>query len=174
MANVSKNSRMNYDGVAVCVPVTIPYSRYSLRSAHWFCGRALAELIKVAGIAKDEVDGFCVSSFTLAPDSAVGLMQHLGVSPRWLDHIPMGGASGGVGACHAFVACACWVVGLTAQCTRRRGMAVPWEGAVGSGLVAAIDPCVSVDYRADVAYRVSLLITPIRVQRNDTRNRSAQ
>jgi hypothetical protein len=84
------------------------------------------------------------------------------------------GASGGVGACHAFVACACWVVGLTAQCTRRRGMAVPWEGAVGSGLVAAIDPCVSVDYRADVAYRVSLLITPIRVQRNDTRNRSAQ
>jgi acetyl-CoA acetyltransferase len=89
-------ARMNYDGVAVCVPVTIPYSRYSLRSAHWFCGRALAELIKGAGIDKSEVDGFCISSFTLAPDSAVGLTQHLGVSPRWLDHIPMGGASGGV------------------------------------------------------------------------------
>ena len=104
---MSKNSRMNYDGVAVCVPVTIPYSRYSLRSAHWFCGRALAELIKVAGIAKDEVDGFCVSSFTLAPDSAVGLMQHLGVSPRWLDHIPMGGASGGVGLRRAARAVQC-------------------------------------------------------------------
>jgi len=78
------------------VPVTIPYSKYSLRSAHWFCGRALAELIKVAGIAKDQVDGFCISSFTLAPDTAVGLTQHLGVSPRWLDHIPMGGASGAV------------------------------------------------------------------------------
>ena len=88
--------RRDYQGVAVCVPVTIPYSRYSLRSAHWFCGRALAALIRQAGIAKDDIDGYCVSSFTLAPDTAVGLMQHLGVSPRWLDHIPMGGASGAV------------------------------------------------------------------------------
>ncbi len=88
--------RQDYRGVAVCVPVTVPYSRYSLRSAHWFCGRALAELIKGAGITKQDVDGFCISSFTLAPDSAVGLMQHLGTSPRWLDHIPMGGASGAV------------------------------------------------------------------------------
>ena len=92
----NSETRANYDGIAVCVPVTVPYSRYSLRSAHWFCGRALADLIKGAGIGKDEVDGFCVSSFTLAPDSAVGLMQHLGVSARWLDHIPMGGASGAV------------------------------------------------------------------------------
>ncbi len=89
-------SRMGYDGIAVCVPVTVPYSRYSLRSAHWFCGRALADLIAGAGVAKADVDGFCISSFTLAPDSAVGLTQHLGVSPRWLDHIPMGGASGAV------------------------------------------------------------------------------
>lgn len=78
------------------MPVTIPYARYSIKSAHWFCGRALADLISGAGLAKDDVDGFCVSSFTLAPDTAVGLMQHLGVSPRWLDHIPMGGASGPV------------------------------------------------------------------------------
>ena len=48
-------------------------------------------LIRQAGLAKT---GLCVSSFTLAPDSAVGLVQHLGMSPRWLDHIPMGGASG--------------------------------------------------------------------------------
>ena len=88
--------RASYEGIAVCVPTTIPYTRYSIRSAHWFCGRALAELVVTAGIAKDDVDGFCVSSFTLAPDSAIGLMQHLGASPRWLDHIPMGGASGAV------------------------------------------------------------------------------
>ncbi len=88
--------RLSYQGVAVCVPVTIPYSRYSLRSAHWFCGRALAELVRQAGLAKADIDGYCVSSFTLAPDTAIGLMQHLGVSPRWLDHIPMGGASGAV------------------------------------------------------------------------------
>ncbi len=89
-------SRNSYDGVAVCAPITVPYIRYSIRSAHWFCGRALSGLLSAAGLAKDEVDGFCVSSFTLAPDSAVGLMQHLGTSPRWLDHIPMGGASGAV------------------------------------------------------------------------------
>ena len=88
--------RHGYEGVAVCVPVTVPYTRYSIKSAHWFCGRALAGLIKGAGIDKNEVDGMCVSSFTLAPDTAVGLTQHLGMSPRWLDHIPMGGASGGV------------------------------------------------------------------------------
>ena len=59
-------SRMGYDGIAVCVPVTVPYSRYSLRSAHWFCGRALADLIAGAGVAKADVDGFCISSFTNA------------------------------------------------------------------------------------------------------------
>src|SRR4051794_28050786 len=82
-----------YDGVAVAVPVTVPYERFSIRGAHWFAARALKALIDGAGISKDEVDGLCVASFTLAPDSAVGLTQHLGLSPHWLDHIPMGGAS---------------------------------------------------------------------------------
>lgn len=83
-----------YDGVVVTAPLTVPYVRYSIRSAHWWLGRALAGLLDAAGLAKTAVDGVCVSSFTLAPDTAVGLMQHLGMSPRWLDHIPMGGASG--------------------------------------------------------------------------------
>lgn len=83
-----------YDRVAVAVPVTIPYVRYSIQSAHWFLGRALKALCDGAGIAKDDVDGLCVASFTLAPDTAVGLCQHLGLSPRWLDHVPMGGAAG--------------------------------------------------------------------------------
>ncbi len=89
-------ARRGYDGIVVAAPVTIPYARYSIRSAHWFCGTALAALIGEAGLRKADIDGFCVSSFTLYPDSAVGLMQHLGVSPRWLDHIPMGGASGAI------------------------------------------------------------------------------
>lgn len=88
------NARQSYAGVAVVVPVTIPYVRYSTRSAHWWLGRALAALIRGSGLAKGDIDGVCVSSFTLGPDTAVGLMQHLGMSPRWLDHIPMGGASG--------------------------------------------------------------------------------
>jgi acetyl-CoA acetyltransferase len=38
-----------------------------------------------------------VSSFTLSPDVAVGLTQHLGLSLRWLDHVPLGGGSAVVG-----------------------------------------------------------------------------
>src|SRR5204863_536794 len=74
--------------------VTIPYVRYSTKDAHWFLGRALSSLLDESGLKKEQLDGLCVSSFTLFPDTAVGLTQHFGLSPRWLDHIPMGGASG--------------------------------------------------------------------------------
>lgn len=87
-------ARMGYQGVVACLPVSLPYVRYSIRSAHWWLGRALGALIRGAGLAKHDIDGLSVSSFTLAPDTAVGLVQHLDMSPRWLDHIPMGGASG--------------------------------------------------------------------------------
>jgi acetyl-CoA acetyltransferase len=87
-------SRSGYDKVVIAAPVTTDYVRYSTRDAHWFFGRALSALIKTAGITKDDIDGFCVSSFSLFPDTAVGLTQHFGMSPRWLDHIPMGGACG--------------------------------------------------------------------------------
>lgn len=86
--------RRDYAGVAVAAPVTVPYVRYSVRSAHWFLARALAGLCEHAGLRKNDIDGLTVSSFTLAPDTAIGLTQHLGVAPRWLDHIPLGGASG--------------------------------------------------------------------------------
>jgi acetyl-CoA acetyltransferase len=87
-------ARKGYEGVAVGVPVTVPYARYSTHGAHWFLGQAVRQLVDEAGIAKDAIDGLTVSSFTLAPDIAVGVAQHLGLSPRWLDHIPTGGASG--------------------------------------------------------------------------------
>lgn len=87
-------TRRSYEGVAVAVPVTIPYVRYSIRAAHWWLARCLAALLEKSGLKKDEVDGLSVSSFTLAPDTAIGLTQHLGLSPRWLDHVPFGGASG--------------------------------------------------------------------------------
>lgn len=87
-------TRLPYHDVAVAVPVTIPYVRYSTHSAHWFLGRALAELLRAAQLSKDAIDGLAVASFSIAPDTAVAVAQHLGVSPRWLDHIPCGGASG--------------------------------------------------------------------------------
>ena len=88
------NRRAAYDDVVVARPMTVPYVRYSIHGAHWFLAGALAALLKRAGLAKDRIDGMCVSSFTLAPDTAVGLTQHLGLTLRWLDHIPMGGACG--------------------------------------------------------------------------------
>ncbi|HSV48557.1 MAG TPA: thiolase family protein [Ramlibacter sp.] len=87
-------TRASYEGVAVAVPVTVPYVRYSTHGAHWFIGQALEALVRESGIAKEQIDGLTVSSFSLGPDTAVGVTQHLGLSPRWLDHIPNGGASG--------------------------------------------------------------------------------
>ncbi len=87
-------ARARYDGVVIAAPVTIPYVRYSTREAHWFLARALSALLKASGLNKQDIDGLGVSSFTLFPDTAVGLTQHLNMTPRWLDHLPFGGASG--------------------------------------------------------------------------------
>ncbi len=87
-------TRLGYEGVAVAVPVTVPYVRYSIRAAHAFFARALAGLLERSGLPKSAIDGACIASFTLAPDSAIGLLQHIGLSTRWLDWLPVGGASG--------------------------------------------------------------------------------
>jgi acetyl-CoA acetyltransferase len=86
--------RAAYDGVAVCAPVTVPYERHSPESAHCWAGKALRDLARVAGFGPGDIDGFCFASFSARPDTAVGMIQHLGLSPRWLDDIPTGGASG--------------------------------------------------------------------------------
>ncbi|RZT94771.1 acetyl-CoA acetyltransferase [Advenella incenata] len=87
------NLPASYEGVVLTMPVTVPYVRYSIESAHFWLGRSLKGLLDGTGLPLSKIDGLCVSSFSLGPDSAVGLTQHFGVSPRWLDHIPMGGAS---------------------------------------------------------------------------------
>jgi acetyl-CoA acetyltransferase len=87
-------TRQPYDGVVVTAPVTVPYRRYSTNTAHWWVGRAVHEVLKTAGLKSADIDGLSLSSFTVGPDTAIGLTQHLGLSPRWLDHVPLGGASG--------------------------------------------------------------------------------
>jgi acetyl-CoA acetyltransferase len=77
----------------VTVPVTVPYVKHSPHGAHWFTARALRALLDESGLAKSDLDGLCLSSFSLGIDTAVGVTQHLGLSLRWLDHIPMGGAA---------------------------------------------------------------------------------
>jgi len=84
----------SYDGVALCCPVTEPYVRRSEHGAAWFLARALRRLLDAGGVTRAEVDGLCVSSFTLHPDTAVAFTQYVGMSPRVLEWQPMGGACG--------------------------------------------------------------------------------
>ncbi len=83
-----------YDGAVACAPVTLPYARFSPETAHWWTGRALHALAQQSGLGPSDYDGFCFASFSSVPDSVVGMVQHLGLCPRWMDHIPTGGASG--------------------------------------------------------------------------------
>ena len=97
----------SYDGVVLCAPFSTPYQRYSLDTAHYWIATALRGSLRRADLNPKDLDGFSVSSFTLFPDTAVGLTQHLGLSPRWLDSIPMGGASAGVAVRRAARAIQC-------------------------------------------------------------------
>ncbi|BAR60670.1 acetyl-CoA acetyltransferase [Bradyrhizobium diazoefficiens] len=90
---MTNSLRTPYDGVVIAAPVTIPYVRYSIESAQWWIGRALSALFAQAGIKASDIDGLCVSSFTMGTDSGIGLTQHFGLCVRWLDTIPLGGAS---------------------------------------------------------------------------------
>ncbi|AND88827.1 MULTISPECIES: thiolase family protein [Bradyrhizobium] len=90
---MTNSLRTPYGGVVIAAPVTIPYVRYSIESAQWWIGRALSALVAQAGIKASDVDGLCVSSFTMGTDSGIGLTQHFGLCVRWLDTIPLGGAS---------------------------------------------------------------------------------
>ena len=67
--------RKSYEGAVACVPVTVPYRRYSTNSAQWWLGRALHELTKRAKLRPKDIDGFAMSSFTVGPDTAVGLTE---------------------------------------------------------------------------------------------------
>ena len=90
-----------YDGVAAAVPVTIPYEKRSEHGVHWWLGRALGELVKRSGIDKQEIDGLIAASYTLRPDTAVSLTEYFGLTVRWLEDLPMGGASGPIALRHA-------------------------------------------------------------------------
>ena len=88
------NQRRSYDGIVVAQPYTEPYVRRSGKGAAWFIGRVLAGILREGNLPKTAVDGLIVSSISLTPDSAPGLVEHFGLSLRWLESITFGGASG--------------------------------------------------------------------------------
>src|SRR4051794_12527704 len=85
---------MDYDAVVACVPVTVPYVRRSDHGAAWFLGSVLRELLRGSGLSVAQIDGVCLSSFTLAPDGPAPFTQYVGLSPRFLEFLPTGGACG--------------------------------------------------------------------------------
>jgi acetyl-CoA acetyltransferase len=84
----------DYADVVLVAPVTVPYVRHSVRNAHYFVAQALSRLIKESGLDKADIDALSLGSFMLAPDTAIGVTQHLGITVRWLDYVPLGGACG--------------------------------------------------------------------------------
>jgi len=86
--------RRRWEEAVLTAPTTVEYVRQSHRSAHWFVAQTLAELLHASGLRKEDIDGLCLASFGLAPDTAIGLTQYVGLTVTWLDHIPLGGASG--------------------------------------------------------------------------------
>ncbi len=83
-----------YTDVVLTCPVTVPYVRLSTHAAQWFVGQALALLARTAGLSHRDFDGLSVASFSLGPDTAIGLTQQFGLSPRFVDFVPMGGVAG--------------------------------------------------------------------------------
>ncbi len=96
-----------YDDVALIAATRLPYQRQSEHTAVWFIASAFANLLKNTGLAKDDIDGLAIASFTLAPDTVASMSEYLDVSPKWLEQIPLGGASGPVAARRAARAVQC-------------------------------------------------------------------
>lgn len=84
----------DFSGVALVAPTSVGYARFSTESADAYFARCLLAMTQQAGLDKHEVDGLSASSFTLAPNPVASLSMSLGLSPRWLEAVPFGGASG--------------------------------------------------------------------------------
>jgi len=156
-----------YDGVAVAQPYTEPYVRGSERNATWFLGRTLAGVLKDSGIARDAVDGLVVTSMSLAPDSAPAVAEHFGMSLRWLESVPCGGASGVIAlqrAARAVQAGDAEVVACIAGDTSSRGSFADLVSRFSRFSMDAVWP-----YGAAGPNAVFALITAAYMQRYDVR-----
>lgn len=74
---------------------TAKYERHPAveRRTETFIAEAVVAALADAGIDRDEVDGFGVASFSLAPDHAIDMAWKLGMTLRWVMEDTNGGAS---------------------------------------------------------------------------------
>lgn len=84
----------SYEGVVLTAPFTQQYKRFSPLPAQYWIGAALRGSLYQAGLSGRDIDGLTVSSFTLFPDTAPGLADHLGLTLNYLDTVTVGGACG--------------------------------------------------------------------------------
>ena len=84
----------SYKGVAITAPVTLAYSKSSDHSSSWYVGGVLAELLAASKLAKRDIDGLALASYSLAPDLASTMAEHFGLELGWVADLLMGGSSG--------------------------------------------------------------------------------
>ena len=84
----------DYADIVLTSPTSVGYVRQSPHGAAWFIGNALRNMLAQSGLARDAIDGLAITSFSLGADSAISLTQQLALSPRWIDDLAYGGASG--------------------------------------------------------------------------------
>ncbi len=84
---------VSYEGVALTTPVSLGYARHTARSTQWYLARLLKECLERTGLAKTDIDGLALASFTLPPDGAAAMTEQLGLSLRFLEDIHLGGTS---------------------------------------------------------------------------------
>jgi len=87
--------RPTYDNTAVIGTGQSVYTRRPEpgKLAHHFIRDAIVAALDDGGIGLGEVDGFAVSSMSIAPDAAVDLAWRLGISTRWLHQDTNGGSA---------------------------------------------------------------------------------
>jgi acetyl-CoA acetyltransferase len=128
-----------YEDVVLAAPVSVPYVRYSTHDAHYFVAQAFSALRQSAGLGREEVDGLSLGSFTLAPDTAIGLTQHIGATTRWLDYVPLGGACGIVALRRALRAVQAGDAEIVACIGADTNQAESFRGSLGNFSVFARD-----------------------------------
>ena len=83
-----------FEGVYIVGAGQTPYEKQTDKSPQRLLWEVSDTALRSAGLGFSDVDGFAVTSFMLGPDNVTSLMEHFGVSCRWLFQGMYGGASG--------------------------------------------------------------------------------